>query len=93
MYRIESLLSARLFLCPRSLATGYTFISNLSGRNSLYVMKLGGSVPQPLLPPTSPCKTLTWLRAVPSSFSQIGANSGHDRSGRGRKLPAGFYPN
>lgn len=51
MVRIESLLSARLFLVPQ-LVDGYIyFISNLNGRNSLYRMKTGGSVPEPLLPP------------------------------------------
>ena len=50
MYRIESLLSARLFLVPQAVGNKIYFLSNLSGRNSLYVMKTGGSVPQPLLP-------------------------------------------
>lgn len=51
MIRIESLLSARLFLVPQIVGDRLYFISNLSGRNSLYVMAHGGSVPQPLLPP------------------------------------------
>ncbi|MBK8988747.1 MAG: S9 family peptidase [Chloroflexi bacterium] len=50
MYRIESLLSARLFLTPQVVGDQLFFISNLNGRNNLYRMKLGGSVPQPLLP-------------------------------------------
>jgi pimeloyl-ACP methyl ester carboxylesterase len=50
-YRIESLLSARLFLAPQVVGERLYCISNLSGRNSLYSMQLGGSVPQPLLPP------------------------------------------
>ncbi len=50
MYRIESLLSARLFLVPQVVGDQIYFISNLNGRNNLYTMKLGGSVPQPLLP-------------------------------------------
>lgn len=50
MYRIESLLSARLFLVPQLVGDQLYFISNLNGRNNLYRMKLGGSVPQPLLP-------------------------------------------
>ena len=57
MIHIESLLSARLFLAPR-LSKGLSgqqiyFVSNLSGRLSLYVMdaRAGGSVPKPLLPP------------------------------------------
>ena len=50
---IESLLAARLFVAPQ-LADGYIyFVSNLSGRLSLYRMlaQPGGSVPEPLLPP------------------------------------------
>jgi pimeloyl-ACP methyl ester carboxylesterase len=51
MYRIEALLSARLFLQPQLADDRIYFLSNLSGHNSLYVMKYGGSVPTPLLPP------------------------------------------
>lgn len=51
MSRIESLLSARLFLVPQLVADKLYFISNLNGRNSLYRMNVGGSVPEPLLPP------------------------------------------
>lgn len=51
MVRIESLLSARLFLVPQIVGDRIYFISNLNGRNSLYVMDHGGSVPEPLLPP------------------------------------------
>jgi pimeloyl-ACP methyl ester carboxylesterase len=51
MYRIESLLSARLFLAPKLVEKRLYFISNLSGRLSLYAMDYGGSVPEPLLPP------------------------------------------
>jgi len=51
MHHIESLLSARLFLQPRLSGDRIIFISNLSGRLSLYAMKYGGSVPEPLLPP------------------------------------------
>ncbi len=50
---IESLLSARLFVAPQ-LADGFIyFVSNLSGRLSLYRMRAqpDGSVPEPLLPP------------------------------------------
>jgi dipeptidyl aminopeptidase/acylaminoacyl peptidase len=50
-FRIESLLSARLFLAPQSVGERIYFISNLSGQLSLYAMKFGGSVPEPLLPP------------------------------------------
>jgi esterase/lipase len=51
MFRIESLLSARLFLAPQLANNRIYFISNLSGRMSLYAMNYGGSVPEPLLPP------------------------------------------
>ncbi len=51
MYRIEALLSARLFLRPEIVGDRIVFISNLSGHNSLYVMEQGGGVPKPLLPP------------------------------------------
>jgi len=51
MYRIEALLSARMFLRPEVVGDRIFFLSNLSGHNSLYVMDHGGSVPEPLLPP------------------------------------------
>lgn len=51
MYRIESFLSARLFLVPELAGDRIYFASNLSGHISLYVMDRGGSVPEPLLPP------------------------------------------
>lgn len=51
MYRIEALLSARLFLRPEIVEDRIFFLSNLSGHNSLYAMNHGGSVPEPLLPP------------------------------------------
>lgn len=51
MYRVEALLSARLFLRPKISGEEIIFLSNLSGHNSLYKMALGGSVPEPLLPP------------------------------------------
>jgi hypothetical protein len=51
MYRIESLLSARLFLRPELVDDLIFMLSNLSGHNNLYVMRHGGSVPKPLLPP------------------------------------------
>jgi pimeloyl-ACP methyl ester carboxylesterase len=52
--RIESLLSARLFLSPRVAGGRLYFLSDLSGRLSLYAMDMraGGSVPEPLLPPS-----------------------------------------
>ncbi|MBA2642026.1 MAG: S9 family peptidase [Actinobacteria bacterium] len=50
--RIESLLSARLFLEPQLANDTLYFISNLSGHLSLYAMDAAGGVPEPLLPPT-----------------------------------------
>ncbi len=52
--RIESLLSARLVLAPRIAGGRIYFLSDLSGRLSLYVMdaRSGGSFPEPLLPPS-----------------------------------------
>jgi pimeloyl-ACP methyl ester carboxylesterase len=49
--RIESFLSARLHLSPQIVGDHIYFVSNLSGRLSLYRMYYGGSVPEPLLPP------------------------------------------
>jgi pimeloyl-ACP methyl ester carboxylesterase len=51
MFRIESLLSARLFMAPQLTNNRVYFLSNLSGHLSLYAMDYGGSVPEPLLPP------------------------------------------
>ena len=51
MYKIESFLSARLFLVPEKVGDKIYFVSNMSGHLSLYVMDKGGSVPEPLLPP------------------------------------------
>lgn len=51
MIHIESLLSARLFVSPQLVDDRIFFISNLSGRMSLFAMNYGGSVPEPLLPP------------------------------------------
>src|SRR5271157_3574160 len=50
-YRVESLLSARLFLFPQTADGRIYFLSNLSGHLSLYTMNYGGSMPEPLLPP------------------------------------------
>ena len=50
-YRIESLMSARLFLFPQHDQGRIYYLSNISGHLSLYAMKFGGSVPEPLLPP------------------------------------------
>jgi len=49
--RIESLLSARIFVEPQLADDRLTFVSNLSGRLSLYAMDASGGVPEPLLPP------------------------------------------
>ena len=49
--RIESLLSARLFVVPQHVDGRIYFLSNLTGHLSLYAMYYGGSVPEPLLPP------------------------------------------
>ena len=50
-YRVESLMSARLFVVPQFAEERIYFLSNLSGHLSLYAMFYGGSVPEPLLPP------------------------------------------
>jgi len=49
--RIDSLLAARLFQAPQLVGDRLYFVSNMSGRLSLYAMDCGGSVPEPLLPP------------------------------------------
>jgi pimeloyl-ACP methyl ester carboxylesterase len=49
--RIESFLSARLHLSPQLVGDRIYFVSNMSGRLSLYGMYYGGSLPEPLLPP------------------------------------------
>ncbi len=51
MFRIDSFLAARLFVSPQLAEGRIYFISNLSGKLSLFVMDEGGSVPEPLLPP------------------------------------------
>jgi len=50
-YRVESLMSARLFSVPQHAGKKIFFLSNLSGQLSLYSMAFGGGVPAPLLPP------------------------------------------
>ena len=49
--RLEALLSARLFLQAQLTGGRLYFLSNLSGRLSLYAMDEQGGVPEPLLPP------------------------------------------
>ena len=50
-YRVESLMSARLFVVPQHAGGKVYFLSNLSGQLGLYAMNFGSSVPEPLLPP------------------------------------------
>jgi pimeloyl-ACP methyl ester carboxylesterase len=50
-FKIEHLLSAPLFLSPQLVGDRIFFISDLSGRLSLWAMDATGSVPEPLLPP------------------------------------------
>jgi dipeptidyl aminopeptidase/acylaminoacyl peptidase len=55
--RVEHLLSAPLYLAPQRAGDRVFFVSNLSGRLSLYAMDASGSVPEPLLPPDVPLFT------------------------------------
>lgn len=50
-YRVESLMSARVFAVPQHAGKKIFFLSNISGHLSLYSLWFGGSVPAPLLPP------------------------------------------
>jgi pimeloyl-ACP methyl ester carboxylesterase len=50
-FRIESFLASRLHMAPQLVDDRIYFISNLSGKLSLYRMYYGSSVPEPLLPP------------------------------------------
>jgi pimeloyl-ACP methyl ester carboxylesterase len=49
--RVESFMTARLFLVPQFENDRLYFLSNFTGHLSLYGMYYGGSVPEPLLPP------------------------------------------
>ncbi|HOU11845.1 MAG TPA: prolyl oligopeptidase family serine peptidase [Anaerolineae bacterium] len=60
-FRIESLLAARLFMSPQLVGDRIFFLSNLSGRISLYAMDKTGSVPEPLLPPNFALQNPTLL--------------------------------
>lgn len=64
-FRIESLLSARLFLSPQIVGDRIYFISDISGKLSLYAMNKGGSVPEPLLPPDIALQNPTLMGGVP----------------------------
>ena len=48
---VHSLLAARQFINPQLVGDRVYFISDLSGKLSLYAMDASGSVPEPLLPP------------------------------------------
>lgn len=50
-YPLQSLLSARKFVSTQRVGDKLYFISDMSGRLSLYSMRVGGSVPEPLIPP------------------------------------------
>ena len=65
MVRIESLLSARLFMDPEWAGDDLYFLSNMSGRLSLYRMRNGDGVPQPLLPPDIALPNPELLDGVP----------------------------
>lgn len=64
-FKVESLLAARLFLQPQLAAGRVYFISDLSGRLSLYAMDRAGSVPEPLLPPDVALMTPILLEGLP----------------------------
>ena len=66
-FKIESLLSARLFLSPQLVGDRLHFLSDMSGRLSLYAMDRGGSVPEPLLPPDIALMTPELLGGEPFS--------------------------
>ncbi len=70
--RIESLLSARLFQAPQAVGDRLYFVSNLSGRLSLYVMNEGGSVPEPLLPPDLALQNPHHVARLYQVFPQLG---------------------
>ena len=66
--RIESFLSARSHLSPQIVGERIYFISNLSGRLSLYAMYYGGSVPEPLLPTHIAMQNPILLEGGPSFY-------------------------
>ncbi len=72
-FKIEALLAARLFLSPQLVGDRVFFLSNLSGRLSLYAMDRAGSVPEPLLPPDIALMTPSLLGGEPFYvFPQLG---------------------
>ena len=72
-YKVESLLSARLFLSPQLVGDRLFFLSNMSGRLSLYAMDRAGSVPEPLLPPDVALMTPELLGGEPFCvFPELG---------------------
>lgn len=72
-FKVESLLAARLFLQPQLADGRVYFISDLSGRLSLYAMDRAGSVPEPLLPPDVALMTPHLLGGLPfHAFPKLG---------------------
>lgn len=72
-FKVESLLSARLFLQPQLAGGRVYFISDLSGRLSLYAMDEAGSVPEPLLPPELSLMTPSLMGGLPFyAFPKLG---------------------
>ena len=88
-FKVESLLAARLFLQPQLAAGRVYFISDLSGRLSLYAMDRAGSVPEPLLPPDAALMTPTLLEGLPFyAFPRSTGAIRDDRPERRRESPA-----
>lgn len=70
--RIESLLSARVFQAAQIVGDRIYFVSNLSGRLSLYAMNAGGSVPEPLLPPDLALQNPHHVNQLYQVFPELG---------------------
>ncbi len=62
---VDGLLSARRFHTAQLVDGRIYFISDLSGRLSLYVMDYGGSIPEPLLPPQIALQNPDLIGGVP----------------------------
>ena len=78
-FKIESLLSARLFLSPQLVGDRIFFLSDMSGRLSLYAMDRSGSVPEPLLPPDialNDAGAARWRGVL--RFPEVGQGAGDD---------------